>query len=310
MALLASAEAVSKSRPNCNELDWLYSSSVADAEALLDRSDLGGVQALYSWRSLEPEEDKYDFSQIENDLTLVHSKGKELWVQLQDRSFNKLNDPVPSYLHQDLYNNGSVPQCDGDKCETDFQVEGWAAVQWNQHVRDRFQLLVQHLAKSFDGRIYGMNFPETSIEVNETDNGFTSYDYFNGTLENALAARKAFNHSYIVQYVNFWPDGWANENGYMNDSFKFFANHNIGAGGPDNIPFHPAQEHNSYPYMDEYRHKLPISVIAVQEPDLLAINNATGKNFTRAEFTDFAVNDLGCDIIFWTTKAPWLNESE
>lgn len=310
VACVRAVESASVSRPECNKLDWLYSSSVADAEALLDRSDIGGVQALYSWKSLEPEEDCYNFTQIEKDLTLIHSKNKELWIQLQDRSFNKSNNPVPEYLHQALYNNGSAPECDGDKCDTDFQVDGWAAVQWNSHVRARFQLLIQHLAESFDGRIYGMNFAESAVEVNETANGFTSDDYFNGTLENALFARKAFNHSYVVQYVNFWPDGWANENGYMNDSFKFFAKHNIGIGGPDNIPFHPAQEHNSYPYMDEYRDKVPISVIAVQEPDLLAINNVTNTNFTRAEFTEFAVNNLGCDIIFWTTQAPWLKQSE
>lgn len=308
-ALIVTTESASIPRTDCKLVDWLYSSSVADVEILLDRSDIGGVQALYSWRSLEPEEDYYNFTQIEKDLALVHSKGKEFWIQLQDRSFNKFNDPVPDYLHQALYNNGSVPQCDGNRCDIDFRVDGWAAAQWNPQVRARFQILLQHLASAFDGRIYGMNFAESSIEVNETDNDFTSEHYFHGTLENALFARKAFNHSYVVQYVNFWPGGWADENGYMNDSFGFLAEHDIGIGGPDDIPFHPAQEKNSYPYMNRYRDKVPISVIAVQEPDLLAINNATKKSFTRAEFTDFAVNNLGCDIVFWTTQAPWLKSS-
>ena len=126
-------------------------------------------------------------------------------------------------------------------------------------------------------------------------------------MENVLHARNVFNTSYVVQYLNFWPDGLADEKGYLNDSFAFLAAHHIGIGGPDDIPFHAAQESNSYPLMDEYRDRVPISVIAVQEPDLTKINPKTNETFTRQEFTSFAVEDLDVDIIFWTVSSPWLN---
>lgn len=61
---------------------WLYSSEVDDAALALLRQDIVGVQALYSWKSLE----------------------KQLWVQLQDRTFNPTNDPVPIYMHSVYYN--------------------------------------------------------------------------------------------------------------------------------------------------------------------------------------------------------------
>jgi hypothetical protein len=286
---------------------WLYTSEIdADTQSLLERPDIVGVQSLYSWKSLESEEDKYDFSAVHQDLDLVRSKGK-LWIQVQDRSFSIASNPVPNYLHQPMYNNGSVPQCDGDNCDANFTPGGWVAVQWNEHVRARFQRLLEALATSFDGRIYGINLPETSIAV-QTANNYTCQGYFEGELDNARFAASIFHHSYVVQYVNFWPCGWANEGGYLADSFAFFANHSIGIGGPDDIPYKSTQENNAYPYMSEYRDKAPISVIAVQEPDLAAINPNTSKPFTKQEFTDFATKQLGVDIIFWALSSPWLHQ--
>ena len=230
-------------------------------------------------------------------------------MQTQDRPFNLSHNPVPEYLHTPLYNNSSVVQCDADDCDADFVEGGWAAAQWIQHVRSRFQLLLKRLATSFDGSIYGMNFLETAIDVREDENDFHAEDYLNGTLANAFFARSVFTQSYVVQYINFGPDDWANSSGYLTVSFAFLAAHDIGVGGPDDVPFHPAQEKNPYPFMDRFRDMLPISVIAVQEPDLEVINPKTNETFTREEFTDFAIEDLGVDIIFWALSAPWLNGS-
>jgi hypothetical protein len=35
---------------------------------LLKRPDIGGAQIVYTWKSLEPARDQYDFTQIEKDL--------------------------------------------------------------------------------------------------------------------------------------------------------------------------------------------------------------------------------------------------
>ncbi|PTB41639.1 uncharacterized protein TrAFT101_009753 [Trichoderma asperellum] len=288
--------------------NWLYSPQIDDvALNLLDRHDIVGVQAQYTWKSLEPTEGYYNFSKITRDYKNVLGKGKKLWVQVQDRTFDPSNDPVPGYLHTPYYNNGSAPSCDGNCTSENFNVTGYVAQQWNARVRSRYQALLKELAHDFDGKITGLNLPETSITVDVTANNYTDEGYFLGELENAGYAASVFKKSYAVQYVNFWPDGWNNTNNRFTDSFNYYAKHGVGVGGPDLIPNKPGQMKNSYVYIPEYHNKVPITVIAVQQPDVLnETNAATGKPFTKEEFVDFAVNDLKIDIIFWTTIIPWL----
>lgn len=288
--------------------NWLYSPQIDDvALNLLDRPDIVGAQAQYTWKSLEPTQGHYDFSTIWGDYKNVTAKGKKLWVQIQDRSFDASNDPVPKYMHTPYYNNGSAPSCDGDNCDVFFNITGYVAQQWNPRVRSRYQALLKELALNFDGKITGLNLPETSIAVNVTENNYSNEDYFLGELENAGYAASVFKKSYAVQYVNFWPDGWNNTNNRFTDSFNYYAEHGVGVGGPDLIPFKKGQMANSYVYIPEYHNKVPISVVAVQQPDVLnETSAATGKPFTKQEFVDFAVNDLKVDIIFWTTIVPWL----
>ncbi|KAJ5871842.1 uncharacterized protein N7529_004195 [Penicillium soppii] len=308
--LLSIVDSVEARGFNQSISQWLYTSEINDkAISLLKRPEIHGIQSLYTWKSLEPAQDQYDFSAIANDLNKTKSHGKHLWVQIQDRSFDIAYNPVPKYLQVEFYNNGSVPQCDSNDCDKHFVAGGWATAQWNPHVRERFQRLLKKLAASFDGKVYGFNLAETAIEIQaNNDTGYTCQGYFEGTLDNARYAASIFNQSYVVQYVNFWPCGWANEHNYLSDSFQFFADNGVGLGGPDNIPHSPNMEINAYRYMSRYRDKVPISVIAVQEPDLAANNTKTGKPFTKDEFLSFAEKDLGSNILFWALSAPWLQQ--
>lgn len=307
-ALAATTIAAPASLGNTSNLQhWLYSSQIDDvALKLLNKPELVGVQALYSWKSLEPAQGKYDFSKLQSDFDSVQAKGKKFWIQLQDRTFNPNFDPVPKYMNTPEYNNGSAATCDGEDCENNFKVDGWMAQQWNPEVRKRYQALLSAIAKEFDGKITGLNMPETSIGVDQSANNYSNETYFRGELENAGYAAEVFKKSYVVQYVNFWPDGWNDENNRFTDSFNFYAEHGVGVGGPDLIPFKKTQLQNSYPFLAKYHDKVPISVIAVQEPDLAEINPHTGKKFTTKEFVDYATNVLKVRIIFWATTSPWL----
>lgn len=210
-------------------------------------------------------------------------------------------------MEQPLYYNGSVATCDGNNCAANFTQAGWMAPQWNSHVRERYQALMEAMAEKLDGQIYGFNLPETAIDVPVNTTGYKSDKYFEGELANAKFAAQVFNSAYVVQYVNFWPDGSAKNISYFPTSFDFYAKHQIGVGGPDLIPFSSVQESNSYKYIYEYRNRVPISVVAVQEPDLQNINPYTGKAFTKEEFVQYATENLDVDIIFWATTSPWLN---
>ena len=119
-------------------------------------------------------------------------------------------------------------------------------------------------------------------------------------------ARAAFHHSYVVQYVNFWPCEWNDDHHYMSRLFAFAAAHRIGLGGPDVVPWRKGQMKNAYPFFHRYKGKLPLVAMAVQEPTLTYRDPATGKPFTWQAFESFAADYLGADIIFWTPQAPWL----
>ena len=56
-----------------------------------------GVQKLYKWKLLEPEQGKYDFSLIKTDLALLKKSGKQLVIQVQYKAFGKDACSVPTY---------------------------------------------------------------------------------------------------------------------------------------------------------------------------------------------------------------------
>jgi len=276
--------------------------------SLLRRPDIAGAQLVYSWKSLETGKDQYDFSQIEHDLALLTRLDRKLFIQIQDRFFEVQYRSVPAYLLQDpIYGGGLVAQADNPG-ENQPEGHGWVAQQWNPAVRGRFQKLLSALAKKFDGRVWGVNLPESAADVDRKNDqtGFTCDGYFAATLENIAHARKVFVKSHVVQYANFWPCEWENERGYMSRTFEFAKQNRIGLGGPDIVPFQKAQMKNSYPFFNQYKGQLSLVAMAIQEPTLTYTNPETKKRFTRDEFVAFAENYLGVDVIFWSATSPWL----
>src|SRR5210317_662320 len=66
--------------------------------ALLGNSRFAGAQIMYSWATLEPAKGKYDFSTIQEDYAYLKSHGKQLFIQLQDATFDPDYKGVPGYL--------------------------------------------------------------------------------------------------------------------------------------------------------------------------------------------------------------------
>ncbi|WP_414164770.1 hypothetical protein ACMGGS_01590 [Superficieibacter sp. BNK-5] len=290
--------------------NFLYTTADAlpSQQALLSRPDIAGVQLVYDWKSLESAKDRYDFSAIRRDLTLAQRLNKKLFIQIQDRFFTPEARNVPAYLlHDPLYGGGLAAQVDNPG-EGQAKSSGWVATQWNTAVRQRYQALLSALAKEFDGEVYGINLPETAIDIAEKPlpSGYSCDAYFQAEMENLAAARDAFKKSIVVQYVNFWPCEWNNDHRYMARLFEYAHEHGIGLGGPDVIPGRQAQMKNAYPFFHRYKDKLPLVAMAVQEPTLTYKNPKTGRPFTREEFTRFATDYLGADIIFWSASTPWL----
>jgi hypothetical protein len=286
------------------EFVYLGQDELKENRKILDRPDIAGAEVLYIWKNLEPEKDRYDFSMIEHDLALVKGRGKALYIEVLDRFFQPNARHIPKYMLEDSkYGGGLVPQVEPG-------MSGWVTRQWDPVVRQRFQKLISALARQFDGRIAGLILPETALGLpKELPKGFTCDGYFEATKENALAARRAFKQSHVVQYVNFWPCEFANARGYMSRFFDFASANRIGVGGPDIVPWSKGQMVSSYAFIRVYQDKVPVVAMAVQEPTLEYINPATGKPFTRQEFLRFAMVYLSVDDLFWSKDSPWLKES-
>ncbi len=292
---------------------YLYTSS-SDLEKLnsiLNREDIEGVQIVYSWKQLEKSKGIYDFSEIESDLAKLQKKNKKLFIQIQDRFFEPNHKYIPLYLLEEPeYKGGLIAQTDNPG-EGKAPAQGWVAMQWNVSLQKRYQNLIQELAKKFDGRVAGINLPETSIDINKKNaekKGFSCDKYFSSTVKNMIFAKKSFKKSFVVQYVNFWPCEWNNNHKYMSRLFEIAQKEGIGLGGPDIVPYKKAQMANSYPFFNKYKGKLSLVAMAVQEPTLTYINPNTKKPFTKEEFIKFAEEYLGTNIIFWATESPWLSK--
>jgi len=273
-----------------------------------------GAQLKYTWRELEHGEDGYDFSEIQHDLDFLTSKGKKLFIQIQDASFDPAIVPIPQYLVKDpKYHGGADKQyaITGDD-EAHAKPAGWVARRWDPTVRGRFQKLLLALGKEFDGKIEGINLPETAVDFGESGllfpNGFTPQAYRDAIISNMTALKQAFPTSVTMQYANFMPE----EKGdtqltYLRSIYRKAAELRVGLGGPDLLPYKPGQMRNSYPLLKEYVGRIPTG-IAVQDGNYEHTNPNTGKAVTIEQLVSFGTDYLQVQYMFWCTQEPYYSQ--
>lgn len=278
--------------------------------AFLDCGSIDGAQLKYMWKELEPGENKYDFSSIETDLQFLHRNHKKLFVQLQDVTFTPGKVCVPDYLLKDgIYSGGVAVQYNGKA------VDGTVARRWDNAVQERFILLLAELGKRFDGRIDGINLPETAVDVIQDNKvapkGFTPLAYRNAILKNIAALKKSFPKTVCVQYANYMPGEWLpdDDHSFLRSVFQYAANSGVGIGGPDLFPYKKPQMNHSYRFMSEWRKFNPKAsapvTIAVQDGNQSFINPHTKKKVTPSDLLEFARNYLNAEYIFWCTEEPY-----
>ncbi|HAT2076570.1 TPA: hypothetical protein I8001_002495 [Legionella pneumophila] len=278
-------------------------------EHVLKNNCINGVQIIYSWKQLEPKKGVYDFSKIENDLEFLNKAHKKLFIQIQDRSFTPDVFNVPDYIREeDIYHGGIEMQYDFPG-EGKPITTGWVARTWDPAVKARFQLLIQKLASQFDGKIYGINLPETSADFDpdHMPKDFTPDKYFYSVIDNISYLKKVFQKSSVIQYVNFFPEEWNNDHHYMSRLFAFAMKHDIGLGGPDVVPYKNSQMKNSYPFFHKFKGRI-LTAIAIQEPDYTYKNPSTGDFYTFSDFYSFSKEYLGASILFWNVEEPFFSD--
>jgi hypothetical protein len=265
-----------------------------------------GAQIMYSWRDLEPEKGKYDFSVLKQDFEYLMKFNKKLFIQLQDVTFNPKYKAVPDYLLTAEYDGGAVFQYNDDG-----KPEGWVAKRWNKKVRERFSLLLQALGDEFDGKIEGINLQETSIGVK--DSSFSQLDYVNGLKENMLALKKAFNTSTTMIYANFIPGEWLpwDDKGYLRGIYQYGEDIGVGLGGPDLMVKRKAQLNHTLAMMHEGHYTVPLG-IAVQDGNYIGETGDTDEETKKQKHENivpllyaFAKDFLKINYMFWANQEPY-----
>ncbi len=282
--------------------------------SFLEDENIVGAQLRYTWRELEPERDRYDLRPLLDDLAFLESHGKLLFVQLQDVSFSE-EVLVPDYLRTDPAFGGGVARkydYEGDD-ETNAQFDGWVARRWDPAVRARFIKLLEALGEEVDGRIEGLNLPETSVGFGESGKlhpeGFSYDRYVEGVKAIMAAARRAFPRSCVIQYANFMPGEWLpwTDHGYLRAVYAYAESIGVGVGGPDLLPYRKGQQNHSYPLIAARGPNI-LAGVAVQDGNLEDKNPATGERVTVAELYRFAKDRLRLDYIFWGRQEPYYSE--
>jgi len=275
---------------------------------LLSHTMFQGAQIMYSWRELEPEEGKYDFSILEQDYEYLKKFNKKLFITLQDVTFSAKRKAVPDYLLQAGYDGGAVEQYNGDG-----SPGGWVAKRWNKKVRERFARLIQFLGEAFDGKIEGINLQETAIEIK--DSTFSELNYLIGIKENMLALKKSFPGSVTMIYANFMPGEWlpGNDKGYLRSIYQYGEQIGVGLGGPDLMFKRKGQLNHTIAMMHESRYTVPLG-IAIQDGNYIgetgdAFEDKSKKHESIVPLLyAFAKDFLKINYMFWANQDPYFKE--
>jgi len=196
---------------------------------------------------------------------------------------------------------------------------GWVARRWDPVVQVRFHKLLAALGREFDGKIEGINLPETAVSFGESGRlypkGFTPALYRDAVVTNMIALKRAFPKSVRMQYANFMPGEWLPEkdHGYLLSVYERARELGVGVGGPDLLPYKPGQMKHCYPFLRQSAGQVPNGIAAGQVPTGIAVqegnykheNPKTGSQVTIAELVGFAKGELKVDYIFWCTEEPY-----
>lgn len=285
---------------------------------LLDNERFAGAQIMYAWVHLEPSRDNYDFARIREDYAYLKSKGKKLFIQLQDATFNPQFKGAPAYLESSEFDGGMI-QMEKD----DGEVEGWVAKRWNPAVQERFARLLAALGREFDGKIEGINLQETAAGGNgEDDPSFSPAIYAESIKANMRALKAAFPKSTKLQYANFMPGEWLpwENEGYLKSIYEYGEEIGVGLGAPDLMVKRRGQLNHALAMMHESEYTVPLGIAVQdgnytgmtgadyavgQEPEAVSRETAMTQPNQVPLLHAFAKDFLKVQYLFWVNQEPY-----
>ena len=259
-----------------------------------------GIQKTYSWRALEPEKGRYDFSAIRADLAFLGKHERRLVIQVQTKTFGAGQNDCPEFLTGPEYGGGVYKTRWGS----------WNPIIWNEAVNQRLNALYTQLGKELDREPFleAVVIPESATTFENADRDklhYTSESYTRAVESGMKAMKDAFPSTVVIQYVNMPPES-------IQPLADYAKAHSIGFGGPDIYPTDPVLNH---PQRGVYRLYAPLSEVvplgaAVQQNDYTqktAFRGGGGETPVR-EIYEFGRGKLRLNYMFWGTRAGYFEK--
>ncbi len=259
-----------------------------------------GIQKTYTWRTLEPEKGRYDFSEIRSDLKFLGQHEQRLVVQIQTKTFGSGQNYCPAYITGADYGGGVYKTRWGS----------FNPIIWNERVNERLNALYTELGKELDREPFleAVVIPETATTFAfgmQRELQYTVEKYRQSVESGMNALKAAFPGTVVIQYVNMPPE--------TNQAFADFAKERgVGFGGPDIYPHDPVLNN---PQRGVYRLYAPLSGVvplgtAVQQNDytMLATFQGVAGETPVKEIYEFGRDKLHLNYIFWGVRRGYFEK--
>jgi hypothetical protein len=256
-----------------------------------------GVVRRYSWRSLEPTQGVYNFSQIKSDLAWASANGMHLVAMTVYKSFGG-GKAGPAYL---------------DAFELHNRAGGYTLELWSPTVVTRYNALIKAVGAQFDSNnsFEGIANQESALSLDSATlnaNGYTPEKYRDALINMLSTATVSLPTSRVFWYMNFLTGNQA----YIGTIAAAVAPLGVVMGGPDDWPDNRSLQTMTYPFYTQFAGKMPLFIQVeasnYQEPHMTS-GHAT-KYWTMSELYKFALTNLHVNYMFWfRTTRPANSES-
>ena len=261
----------------------------ADSQALMATAlqpGMVGIAKRYTWRSLEPAQGVYDFSQPKSDLAWAAANGMHLIAVIEYKTF--VNEKAgPAYL---------------DSLESPNKAGGYTLALWKPTVVARYNALVQALGAQVDGDEWfeGIATQETALSLDSAtlkSLGYTPEVYRDALINILGNACASLPTSRVFWYMNYL----VGHQSYIGDVASAVAPLGVVMGGPDVWPDNQSLENMTYPFYTQFFGRMTlfgqVEDINYREPHMTGGYATT--DWTMPELYDFALSTMHVNYIFW-----------
>ena len=272
-----------------------------DVYAELDTTPaLQGLQVRNSWRTLEPEKDKYDFSSIDKLLAGLAPRNKRMVILFSLKSFspNIKSSPVPDYIISDEY-GGGLQRYTGWGANT---LKGHVIKLWNAKTYERFILLLKKLGERYNSNPYfeGIGFTETVFTpLEEPGSDFPGMDIFHEHILKLNKDLKSFLPNTLTYQFTNYPRS------FLGDLTTTLKSIGAGFGGPDifltDIGLHTkTPSKGAYHYYPELSGIIPLMPSVQHQNYRNTQKDDKGFKPTLQQLLSFGRDTLKANYLFWT----------